>query len=54
MVATFGLTFKIAIASQFVSMVVSDKIHQIPPNYPSIGGIISDAITNGRFDLVIG
>ncbi|GHU48265.1 hypothetical protein FACS1894218_4700 [Bacilli bacterium] len=51
MVMAFGLCFKITIASQFVQQIVS----KVPPSsyYPSIGIMIMNAITAGKFDVLI-
>lgn len=48
-VAGFGLTFKIALASQMVQGLVTQA-----PNYPSIGMYISYAINSKQYDYIMG
>jgi ABC-type nitrate/sulfonate/bicarbonate transport system permease component len=49
-IAGFGLSFKIAIASQLVQTVVTD----IKPDYPSIGMIIASNLKQKNYAQVIG
>jgi hypothetical protein len=42
MIAAFGLTFKIIIASQFLQF-VSPDMNNVRPDYQSIGGFLIDA-----------
>jgi hypothetical protein len=48
-VAGFGLTFKIALASQMVQGLIVQQ-----PNYPSIGMYISYAISSKQYDYIVG
>jgi ABC-type nitrate/sulfonate/bicarbonate transport system permease component len=50
LIAGFGLSFKIAIASQLVQTVVT----KIDPNYPSIGMIIAALLKQNNYAEVIG
>jgi ABC-type nitrate/sulfonate/bicarbonate transport system permease component len=47
-VASFGLVFKIALASQMVQTWVTKQ-----PDYPSVGMYIAWAIKNNQYDIVI-
>jgi hypothetical protein len=49
MIAAFGLTFKITIASQFLQGIVTKK-----PDYPSIGFYLKAAMDTKQFDIIIG
>lgn len=51
-VAGFGLTFKIALASQMVQGLVDPQ--KGLPNYPSIGMYIANALQKGQYDYLIG
>jgi ABC-type nitrate/sulfonate/bicarbonate transport system permease component len=50
LIAGFGLSFKIAIASQLVQTVITN----INPNYPSIGMIIASLLKQNDYAQVIG
>jgi NitT/TauT family transport system permease protein len=49
LIAGFGLSFKIAIASQLVQTVIT----KINPDYPSIGMIIAQVLNQGNYAEVI-